>query len=125
MESIYKHEKLQIKKFEESIIYQELMRVAIERVFQCKIIVGDMLPEYLKHAKLQNARILTIEIHIEDKPLIDYDGGIYQAFTDLSYITKKGKVKLFDWEQDEEFLSDLKELILLIKNGNYHTDNFS
>ena len=125
MENIYNHEVLQIRKFEASIIYHDLLIAADEKGFQCKIIVGDMLPEYLKHAKLQNARILTIEIHIEDKPLIDYDGGIYQAFTDLSYITKKGKVKLFDWEQDEEFLSDLKELILLIKNGNYHTDNFS
>ena len=118
MESIYKHEKLQIKKFEESIIYQELMRVAIERGFQCKIIVGDMLPEYLKHSKLQKARILTIEINIGGKPLVDDEGGVYQAFTDLSYVTKKGKVLLFDWEKHKEFILDLKELTLWIKDKN-------
>ena len=80
-----------------------------------KFFVDDMHHDFLKHQKLQNARILYVGFYKQDHVLEDFDGLTYDATTSLSYISEKGHVKLFEWEEDSEFIKDINELISKLK----------
>jgi hypothetical protein len=115
MLKINEHEKKQLTKFKESIIYKYFKETAAKFGYDDKVFVDDMHHDFLKHQKLQNARILYVGFYKQGHVLEDFDGLTYDATTSLSYISKKGHVKLFEWEEDSEFIKDINELISKLK----------
>lgn len=116
MIDIVTYENEQMKKFKESNIFKELKESASKNKIECLLRIGDMLPEFLRHSKIQVARILSVELYSNGNILEDNEGGTYQAFTDLIHITKKGKTKLFEWQKDKEFIEDIEKLISWLNN---------
>ncbi|NLK12810.1 MAG: hypothetical protein GX312_04365 [Candidatus Phytoplasma sp.] len=115
MLKIIEHEKKQLANFKESLIYKDFKEAAVKFGYEDKVLIDDMHPDFLKHQKLQNARILYVGFYKKGHVFEDVEGLTYDATTSLSYISKKGHVKLFDWREDSEFIMDINELISKLK----------
>lgn len=118
MKYIIDYEKQQLNELLKSDIYIELNRLAVEKGYECIPIIGDMYPGYLKLYKYKEARVLSVGLYLNGNIVTVDDDGEYDFAAIIMSKLKKGYIRLTPWEENEEFLSELRDLISELKNDN-------
>lgn len=116
MTNIIEYEKQQLDRFQKSSIFKELNELAAKKGYECILRIGDMHPEVLKAFKIRKARVLSMGLYLDNHVVTDDEGSAYDFSTDLVYVLKNDGIKVFEWEKDEEFIANLRDIIVWLNN---------